>query len=57
MSECFDCTNSECELGFSKRQAHSFNHLYAFGDFKNLLFRIGWRGPRHKQLLSKGGKP
>lgn len=58
LRDCEDCELSYLEHGFTRKQAHSWNHMYLFGDFRNCMYPLRMKkGKPRKQLLSKGAKP
>lgn len=57
LKDCLDCQESYLEHGFTRNEAHSWNHMYSFGDFRNVIYPLRFKksAPR-KQLLNNGGK-
>lgn len=57
LRDCEECEYAGLEYGFTRKQAHSWNHMYLFGDFRNVIYPLRMKkSVRRKQLLSKGSK-
>lgn len=57
LSNCVDCCELDLEYGFTLKQAHSFNHLFRFVNYRTLLYPLRFKGSLRRQLIRKGGKP